>query len=195
MSRFLSACAIVVASAIAISAQDQTVKTKTKVDADDAKVVTMTGCLQSGATADVFTLNDATSVAGEDLEARSKTKVDVDDDETEVKTKTRTEVERADEDTPVGTSGAVASYELMPKEGVNLTSHIGQRVEITAVALDKKSATDDDADIEIETKTKVEREDAPDTKVKSDTEAELPRGDKPRLTVVTVKPLGESCSR
>jgi hypothetical protein len=195
MNRFIPACAIVLASAVAISAQDRTIKSKTKVDADDAKVVTMAGCLQTGATADVFTLSGATSVAGEDLEARSKTKIDVDDDETEVKTKTRTEVEREDDETPVGTSGAVTTYELTAKEGVNLTEHVGQRVEITAVALDKKSATDDDADVEIETKTKVEREDAPDTKVKSDTEAELPRGDKPRLTVVSVKQLAESCSQ
>jgi hypothetical protein len=178
-----------------MNAQDQTVKSKTTIDADDAKVVMLTGCLQSGASADLFTLTGAKAVAGEDLEAKSKTKIDVDDDETKVKTQTRTEIERPDDETPVGTSGTVTSYELMPTEGVDLTSHVGQRVEITAVAVDKKSATDDDAEVEIKTETKVEREDRPDAKVKSETEAELPRGNAPRLTVVSVKQIAESCSQ
>jgi hypothetical protein len=192
MQRFFSACAIVAACAVATSAQDTTIKSKTKVDADDAKVVTMTGCLQAGTTGDVFTLTGARAVSGEDLEARSKTKIDVDKDETEVKEKRRTEVEHEDE-TPVGTSGAVTTYELMPKDGVNLTPHVGHRVEITAVALDKKDG-DDDAEIDIETKTKIEREDKPDAKIKSDTEAELPRGAQNRLTVVSVKHISPSCS-
>jgi hypothetical protein len=197
MYRLFSACAIVTALAVSTSAQDTTIKSKTKVDADDAKVVTMTGCLQAGATGDVFTLTGAKATAGEDLEAKAKTEIDVDKNETEVKTKSRTEVEREEEEedeTPVGTSGAVTTYELMPKEGVNLTPHVGHRVEITAVALDKKSATDDDAEVDIETKTKVEREDAPDSKVKSNTEAELPRGAQNRLTVVSVKHVSPSCS-
>jgi hypothetical protein len=192
MQRFLSACAIVAAVAVSTSAQDTTIKSKTKVDADDAKVVTMTGCLQAGTTGDMFTLTGAKAAAGEDLEAESKTKIDVDKDETEVKEKRRTEVEHEDE-TPVGTSGAVTTYELMPKDGVNLTPHVGHRVEITAVALDKKDG-DDDAEIDIETKTKIEREDESDTKIKSDTEAELPRGAKNRLTVVSVKHISPSCS-
>ena len=193
MTRFFSACAIVTAMAVSMSAQDTTVKTKTKVEADDAKVVTMTGCLQASATGDMFTLTGAKAVAGDELEAKAKTEVDVDKNETETKTKTRTEVEHEDE-TPVGTSGAVTTYELMAKEGVDLTPHVGHRVEITAVALDKKSATDDDAEVEMRTKTKVEREDAPDTKVKSKTEAELPRGAKNRLTVVSVKHVSPSCT-
>ena len=196
MNRFLSVCAIVAAFAVSTFAQDTTVRSKTKVDADDAKVVTMTGCLQAGASGDVFTLTGAKSAAGEDLESKSKTETDIDEDKTEVEAKTETEVERDDDDDkPVGTSGAVTTYELMPKDGVNLTPHVGHRVEITAVALDEKSATDDDAEIEMETKTKIEREDAPDAKVKSKTEAELPRGDKARLTVMAVKHISPSCSQ
>jgi hypothetical protein len=194
MTRFFSACAIVAALAVPMSAQDTTVKSKTKVDADDAKVVTMTGCLQASASGDVFTLTGAKAVAGEDLEAKAKTEIDVDKNETETKTKSRTEVEHEDDETPVGTSGAVTTYELTAKDGVDLTSHVGQRVEITAVALDKKSGTDDDAEVEMQTKTKVEREDEPDTKVKSKTEAELARGAHNRLTVVTVKQIAASCS-
>ncbi len=130
MYRFLSACAIVTALAVSTSAQDTTIKSKTKVDADDAKVVTMTGCLQAGATGDVFTLTGAKATTGEDLEAKAKTEIDVDKNETEVKTKSRTEVEHEDDETPVGTAGAVTTYELMAKDGVNLTPHVGHRVEI-----------------------------------------------------------------
>ena len=143
MTRFIPTAALVAAFAVSVSAQDATVKSKTKVDADDAKVVTMTGCLQGGAASGVFTLAGAQVTAGEDLEAKSKTEIDVDDDETEVKTKSRTEVEKDDDDDkPVGTAGAVRTYQLMPKEGVDLTAHVGHTVEITAVAVDKKSATD-----------------------------------------------------
>lgn len=194
MQRFLSACAIATALVVSANAQDTTVKSKTKVDADDAKVVTMTGCLQAGTSGDLFTLTGAKAVAGEDLEAKAKTEIDRDKDETEVKTKTRTEVEHEDDETPVGTAGAATTYELMPKGGVNLTAHVGHRVEITAVAVDKKSGGDDDAEIDMQTKTKVEREDAPDTKVKTNTEAELPRGAHNRLTVVAVKHISPSCT-
>jgi hypothetical protein len=195
MKRLIQACAIVAAFAVSASAQDTTVKSKTKVDADDAKVVTMTGCLQSGAESGVFMLTGATATLGADLKSKSKTKIDVDDNETEVKSRTKTEVEHEDdEDKPVGTAGAVTTYELMPKEGVNLSPHVGHKVEITAVALDAKSGTDDDAEVEMKTKTKVEVDDQPDAKVKSKTEAELPRGAKPRLTVVSVKHIAPSCT-
>jgi hypothetical protein len=190
MQRFFSACAIVVACAVTMSAQDTTVKSKTKVEADDAKIVTLTGCLQSG-TGEVFTLTGAKSRGGDELEARSKTKVDVDKDETEVKTKSRTEIENTE--TPTGTTGAITTYDLMANEGVNLMPHVGHRVEITAVALDKKDG-DDDAEIEMETKTKVEREDAPDERMKSKTRAEMARGPHKRMTVMSVKHISPTCS-
>ena len=136
MSRLVSACSLVAASAFAVSlsAQDTTVKTKTKVDADDAKVITMTGCLSKTETGDVFVLAGATKLTGDELSTKSKTKVDVDEDETEVKTRARTEIEDDDEKA-VGTSGTIASYELTPKEGVDLNAHVGQKVEVTALAI------------------------------------------------------------
>jgi hypothetical protein len=194
MKRFIQACTITLACAFAVSvsAQDTTVKSKTKVDADDARAVTMKGCLQQGADANTFTLAGSIVAIGEDLKSKSKVKTDVDDDETEVRTRTKTEVEDADE--PVGTAGAKTTYELMPKDGVNLSAHVGHTVEITALMLDRKSATDDDADVEMRTKTKVKRDDAPDTKVKSKTEAELPRGELGRLTAISVKHVAPSCT-
>lgn len=195
MSRLISACSFAAACvfAVTVSAQDTTVKTKTKVDADDAKVMMMTGCLSKAPAGDVFVLAGATTLKGDDMEARSKTKVDVDDDETETKTKTKTEVEHDDDDV-VGTTGAVATYELMAKEGVDLNAHVGHKVEVTAVAL-KAAGGDDDAEVDVETKTKVEVDDAPDAKMKTKTEAELPRGASPRMMVLSVKHIAPSCAQ
>jgi hypothetical protein len=193
MSRFIHACtfAATVAFAATLNAQDTTVKTKTKIDADDAKVVTMTGCLAQAPAGDLFVLSGATMLEGDDMKSKSKTKIDVDDDETETRTKTKTEVENDDQ--AVGTSGTVSTYELMAKEGVDLTPHVGHKVQVTAVAIDAKKG-DDDAEIDVRSETKVKRDDAPDSKVKSKTTAELPRGASPRLTVMSVKHISPSCS-
>lgn len=195
MIRFMPACtfAAACAFAVAVSAQDATVKSKTTIDADDAKVIVMTGCLQQGATSDIFVLSGVTVVKGDDLKSRSKTKIDVDDDETETTTRTKTEVE-TDDDEAVGTSGSVKSYELTPKEGVSLTPHVGHRVEVTAVAVKPASGTDDDAEVEVKTETKVRRDDAPDSRMKSKTEMELPRGANPRMTVMSVKHISPTCA-
>jgi hypothetical protein len=195
MIRFMPACTLAAAFALAVSvsAQDTQVKTKTKIDADDAKVITMTGCLSKAPAGDVFVLAGATTLKGDDMKSKSKTKIDVDENETEAKTKTKTEVENEDKEA-VGTTGAVSTYELMPKEGVNLDPHVGHRVEVTAVALNPASGTDDDAEVDVKTKTKVKVDDAPDAKVKSKTEAELPRGANARLTVLSVKHIAPSCT-
>ena len=174
--------------AASVSAQDATVRTKTKVEADDAKVVTMTGCLQQGATGDFFVLSSATMTKGDDMKSKSKTKIDIDDNETETKTKTKTEV---DDQEAIGTSGVMATYELTPKDGLDLTPHVGHRVEVTAVAME---AGKGDADVEVRTKTKVETEDAPDARMKTKTKAELPKGKTPRLAVMSVRHISPSCS-
>lgn len=194
MIRFMPACtfAAACAFAVAVSAQDATVKTKTKIDADDAKVITITGCLSKAPAGDLFVLAGATKLKGDEMTSKSKTKIDVDEDETEVKTKTRAEVE-TDDDKAVGTSGSVATYELMPKEGVDLTPHVGHKVEITAIAL-KPGDDDDDANVDVKTETKVKVDDAPEARVKSRTEAELPRGANARLTVISVKHIAPSCT-
>ena len=53
---------------------------------------------------------------------------------------------------------------------------------------------DDDAEVTIREETRIKRDNAPDTKVKSKTKAELPRGAHARLSVVSVKPLPGACN-
>jgi len=195
MSRFIPACSLAAAMcfAVSLSAQDATVKTKTKIDADDAKVITMTGCLSKAPSGDLFVLAGATKMSGDEMKSKSKTKIDIDENETEVKNKEKTKVENEEHDA-VGTAGSVTTYELMPKEGVDLTPHVGHKVEVTAVALDAKKGHDDDAEVKMKTESKIKVDDAPDAKVKSKTEAELPRGESPRLTVLSVKHIAPSCT-
>jgi hypothetical protein len=191
MKRLIPACAIAVALAVSAYAQDTTVKSKTKVKADDARTVILKGCLQQGNEGETFTLTGATKIVGEDLEAKSKVKTDVDEDETKVKSRTRTEVEHPE---AVGTAGTVTTYELMPRHGVNLTSHVGHTVEITALMVDPAKGGDDDAEVRIKDKTKVKTDDAPDAKIESKSKMELPRGEHARLTVVSVKHVSPTCT-
>ena len=53
---------------------------------------------------------------------------------------------------------------------------------------------DDDVEVEVKEKTKIERDDAPDEKVSSRTEAEIGRGDTPKLAVTSVKMLSSTCA-
>lgn len=187
----LMTCALAAALAASLHAQDSKATTKTDVDADDARTIIATGCLQQAPGTKTFTLMGAVAATGEDLDAKSRVSTDVDKDDVEVKTETRAEVDR--DDRPVGTSGATKTYALSPKAGVDLSTHVGKRVEISAVMVDAANG-DDDAEVEIEDKTKVERDDAPDAKVETETEADLPRGDQARLTVVSVKEIGSTCT-
>jgi hypothetical protein len=191
MMRFISTCAIAVALAAATAnAQDSTVKSKTKVTADDARTMTMTGCLGQGPTAGSYLLSGAMAATGEDVTVKSKTKTDVDRNDTKVKTKARTTVD----DATVGTAGTATVYDVTPRAGVNLASYIGQRVQITAVMLDPATRFDDDADVKIKDKTKVKTDDAPDRTLRSRTKVELPRGAYPRLTAVSVRTISPDCS-
>jgi hypothetical protein len=151
---------------VSLHAQDTTVKSKTKVKADDAKVITVSGCLDQGTESSTFTLTNAAM--------------------SQVSTQESPEV------SAVGTSGAVTSYELVPKGNVDLSAHVGQQVEITALAL-PAAGKDDDAKVKMKSKTKVKEDDAPDASVQSKTKAELPRGPMPRLTVTAVKSIAASC--
>jgi len=168
------------------------VTSKTKVSGDDARALTLKGCLERGP-AGVFTLNNATARSGDEVTTKSKVETDVDNHGKDVKTKSRAEVEHED-GRHAGIAGLKASYELSPRQGVELASHVGEQVLVTAIALDAKKG-DDDAKVKIEEETKVDRENAPDSKVKTRTEAELPRGDHSRVTVLSVKTVAPSCGR
>jgi hypothetical protein len=190
MNRLMPACTFAAACvfAVAVNAQDTTVKSKTKMDADDAHMVTMTGCLQAAPSGDLFILSNATMIKGEEMKSKSKTKIDRDSDETQVKDKSKTEIEHGEH---VGTAGTMATYELMPGSGIDLTPHVGHKVQVTAVATEPGKG---DADITARTETKVKTDDAPDPKVKSKTKMEMPRGANSRLTVMSVKHVAASCT-
>jgi hypothetical protein len=192
LMKSLITCALAAGFAASLHAQDTTSTTRTQVDADDARTIIATGCLQQAPATKVFTLMGAVTASGEDLDSKTRVSTDVDNDDVEVKTETRAEIDR--DDRPVGTSGVTRSYDLSPRAGVDLSTHVGKRVQISAVMVDRAKDGDDDAEVEIEDRTKVEREDAPDAKAKSETEVELPRGDRAQLMVVSVKEIAPSCA-
>ena len=55
MRRVVCSCACALLAAATLSAQDKTIKTETQIKADDAKVVTMTGCVSGGPQAFILT--------------------------------------------------------------------------------------------------------------------------------------------
>ena len=162
MRRVLSTSLLAVAfAAVSVSAQEATIKSKTKINSDDAKPATFAGCLTGGPTGYMLT-----NVAGN---ARSR-------------------------DHAIGTSGVVAEYDLTPREGVDLSSHVGERVEISAIMVKAATKHDDDAKVEIRNRTKVEADHQPDQTSKSTTKAEIPRGPLPKLAVMTVRTISPTCS-
>jgi hypothetical protein len=158
-----AACAL----AVSVSAQDTTIRSrsKTKIKADDAKTVTMTGCLIS-ADNGMFTLTNA---------------------------RPPIDVETTLDLPPVGTTATITTYELMPRNGVSLNPHVGHMVEITALALPPATKSDHDSKVKVKSKSKVKVDDGPDAHVESRTEAKLPRGATTRLVVASVKHLAPTC--
>jgi hypothetical protein len=162
MRRVITACAVALCFAAAsVSAQDEaTIKSKTKIKADDGKVVTATGCLTGGPAS--FTLAHSNTVA---IEKR----------------------------TTVGTSGTTIDYMVVPRNGVDLATHIGQMVEVTGVLVPATSKDDKSTKIKVKTDTKADIEDHPDAKGKSETKLEVPRTAMPQLAVTSVKMVGQTC--
>jgi hypothetical protein len=184
---------VVAAAALAVSsvaAQDSTEKSKTQVTVDDGRAITLTGCLEQQ-TGPLFTLRGTSIVSSDDVTSRTRVRKDVDDDGAEVKRSAKSEVDH-DDDVAVGTSGLIATYELTAQQGTDLSAHVGKQVQVIAVALDPKGG-DDDAKVTVRETDRVDREDAPDSKVKTKTTVELPRGAHTRVSVVSIKSLGVSC--
>ena len=188
MTRFVSTCAIAAALAVGLHAQDSKTTTRTQVKADDAKAITATGCLVPGLAPDVYALRGSIIARGEEVNTKTRTKADVDRDEARVRTDSKTKAE-GDHDRVGG--GTVVLYDLSPRAGVELAPHVGQQVQLTAILLDRGKG---DADVKVKEDTKVDREDAPDSKAKSESKITVDRGDGPRLNVLSVKPLGQRCS-
>jgi len=192
MHRIIPVAALALGMTVSAAAQDSTVTSKTKVSADGARAITLIGCLDGGP-GSAFTLKNAIAGTGNEVTTKSKVEKDVDNHGNDVKTKSRTEIDR-DGSKRAGIAGLKTSYELTPQQGVDLASHVGQQVQITAVALDPKKG-DDHAKVKIEDETKTDRENAPDSTVKSRTEATVSRGDHSKVVVLSAKTLAPTCSK
>jgi hypothetical protein len=191
MKRLITGCVVALAFGVTATAQDSTVTSRTKVSGDDARAVTMRGCLQQTAGNTGYLLLGAVTASGEDLKTKSKVKTDVDSDDTKVKSKSATKV---DKDDRVGTTGALTTYAVLPRDGVDLAAHAGEEVELTAVMIDPRDGNDKEADVKVKETTKIDPDDAPDTKVQNKTKLEVTRGATARLMAMSVKSLGRSCS-
>ena len=185
--RLLIIGAAVATLTVTVGAQDSTVKSETKIKADDAKVVLMTGCVRQDAATRNYMLMGTVAAAGDDLKTKTEVKTDVDKNDTEVKATTKT---KADDDGAVGTSGVISTYALVPKDGVNLAPHVGHQVQISAVVVEQGHG---DADVKIKEKTTVDPDNAPDTTSNTKTKVELPRSPEGQYAVVSVKPLAGTC--
>ena len=121
MVRTISSCVLALFVSAAVYAQDTTIKSETRIKADDAKVLTISGCLGGGPTN--FTLSNVAAVA--------------------------TPGDKKDDGKAVGTAGLLDSYVLKPRDGIALAPHVGHRVELTGVVVPPATKDDDDAKIEV----------------------------------------------
>jgi hypothetical protein len=176
----------VVALAVTTNAQDTTVKSRTTVKADDAKVMTMTGCLRQDAVTRNYTLIGTMAATGDELKTKTKVKTDVDKDEVTVRGKTTTRTD----DGAVATTGSISTFAVVAGSGVNLASHVGHQVQISAVTVEPGEG---DADVKVENKTTVDPENGRDTTTRSKTKIEVPKSPLGSYSVVSVKPLPGSC--
>jgi hypothetical protein len=185
MNHLFAIGALLAATAVAAGAQDTEVRSRTEVKADDATVVSLTGCLRQDA-AGHYTLVGATAAAGDKVTTKTEVETDVDDDDVEVTTRTRS---RADD--AVGTSGTRSTYLLVPKGNVALATHVGRQVQVSAVMLDPR---EDDTEVKIEDRTTIDPDDAPDRTTRSKTEIEVEGVPHGQYAVVAVKQLATSCA-
>ena len=170
-----------VALATTARAQDTKVKTDTKIKADDAQVMTLTGCLRRDPASGAFMLF-GTAVAGDELRTKTTTSTDVDRNEKTVTTKSKTKVDDGK---------AMSSFVVFPRENVDLAAHVGHEVQLAAVIVKLGHG---DADVKIEQKTRTDPEHGRDTTSRSTTKLELPRSAAGQYAVVDVKPISDTCT-
>jgi hypothetical protein len=179
--------ASVLAVAVTAMAQDTTVKSRTTIDVDEGHAVTLSGCLRQDAVTRRYTLQGTMAAAGEKVTTDTKVKTDVDDDETKTTVRTRNKVD----DNAVGTSGTMGIYPVVALDKVNLSSHVGHQVQLSAVMVDPGHK---DADVKVRNQTTVDPEDARDTTTRTRTKAEVDKVAAGQYTVVAVTPLGGTCA-
>ena len=161
-------------------------KSRTDIKADEAQVVSMTGCLRRDVSIGAYLLVGTVDAAGENVRNEAKVKIDRDKDNTTVTADTRAKADNDDE----GATGVASTYVLSPGN-VNLTPHVGKRVQIAAAAVKPGHK---DADVTINDKTTVDPEHGRDRTDRSTTKVEIERAPLGQYTVVSVKPLGGSCA-
>jgi hypothetical protein len=188
MMRFaISVFVLAAALTIPAAAQDNTVTSRTAIKADDARLVSMTGCVREDPVTHAYMLVGAMAVAGDELKSKTKTNTDVDRDDTKVKTTTKTKVDNG----AVATTGSITTYALLSPAEVPLSNYVGRRVELSAIMADPGHG---DADVKIKEKTKVDPEHGDDSTIRSKTKSEVPRTPFGQYTVVSVKPVAGTCS-
>ncbi len=170
-------------------AQDTTVKSRTKIEADEAQVVSMTGCLRQDVATGTYSLIGSIAAAGRNVSTDSKVKIDEDNDRKD-RTVTAETRAKGDDKHSGADAEAISTYGLAPGN-VNLTPYVGRQVQIAAAAVKPGHK---DADVKIDDKTTVDPEHGRDRTERSKTKVEIERGPIGQYTVVSVKPLGGSCA-
>jgi hypothetical protein len=170
----------------AASAQDTTVQSRTKIEGDEAQVVSMTGCLKQDTSTGTYALVGSVAAAGERVTSKSKVKIDDDKDDRTVRSETSAKGDKGSGADP----DVVATYGLS-SGNVNLTPYVGRRVQIAAAAVKPGHK---DADVTITDQTRVDPDRGRDSTSRSRTKVEIEKGAVGQYTVVSVKPLGGTCA-
>ena len=185
--RFIIHTAVVLAALSATAwAQDTTVKSRTTIEADEAQVVSMTGCVRQDAATRAYMLVGNVKAAGQRVTSDSTVKIDVDRDDRTVTAETRTKGDKGAGVDP----DAVSTYGLAPGN-LDLTPYVGRQVQIAAAAVKPGHK---DADVRIDEKTTVDPEQGRERNSREKTRVEIERGPLGQYTVVSVKPLGGTCA-
>ena len=184
-----SSAALLVVGTTLSAAQDTTVKSRTKIEGDEAQVVSMTGCLRQDVQSGAYMLVGSVDAVGENVTNEAKVKVDRDKDNSTVTAETRSKSDKGDK-ADKAAAGVTNTYVLAPGN-VNLTSHVGQRVQIAAAAVKPGHK---DADVTVKDETKVDPEHGRDRTSREKTKVEIERAPLGQYTVVSVKSLGGTCA-
>ena len=186
LTNIYSGAVVLLAIGVTVSAQDTTVKSRTDIKADEAEVVSMTGCVRQDASTRAYMLVGTVDAVGESVRNEAKVKVDRDKDETTVTADTRTKADNGDK----RATGVASTYVLSPGN-VNLTQYVGKQVQLAAAAVKPGHK---DAEVTVNDKTTVDPEHGRDRTDRSKTKVEIERGPLGQYTVVSVKPLGGTCA-
>jgi hypothetical protein len=180
------------ASAI-VSAQDTSVKSRTKIDGDEAQIVSMTGCLRQDVSTGAYMISGTVDAVGERLTNEATLKVDRDKrgdrEDTHVTAETKSKADKGDKDDKLA-AGVLSTY-VLSAGNLNLKQYVGQQVQVAAAA---PKPGHKDADVTVREETKVDPEHGKDSRSRSKTEVEVGRGPLGQYTAVSVKPLGGTCA-